>query len=120
MARRHDYDRFPATHYPVARAYLVAVLGVYLVKRNGELAVTGKLIPHKGGKGFFRSRGHDKICAQAVLCPEQGIAYAVPAPGFFPEFSGYNHGWFYFQGTDGIHFFADDLLHLSEGKQAQK
>jgi hypothetical protein len=106
------HDEFATAHEAEAGADFVAEFGLDLVEVDGELAVGADEVADDGGDDFFVGGAEGLGAVLAIGEGEHdafGLGVGVPATGFLPEFSGLELGEEAFEGSGGVHFFADDL-----------
>ena len=113
------HDELAAAQQAGAGAGLVAVLGLNLVEVNRQVLVGGVEVLDQQGEHFLVGGSQQHVCALTVLQAEEIVAVFFPAVGRFVGFTGKQSGKVNFLGTDGVHFFAHDVLNLAQHLQAQ-
>jgi len=104
---------------PMARADLVAELGLDLVEVQRQLAVGAHLAADQVGDDLL-VRGSEAVVAVVTVAEAlQLLAVEVPAPGLAPEVAGLDHGHEDLLRARAVHLLAADVRHLVQRFQAQ-
>ena len=111
------HDELAATHQAEARTDLVTELGLDLVHVDRQLLVAVQLIACQIGNHFLVRRADAEVAVMTILQAQQLGAVLLPATGFLPQFGGLDGRHQHLQGTGGVHFFANDGLHLAQHPQ---
>ena len=114
------HEELTATQETSTGARLISIFGLDLIQRNREVLVTAVQILHQKGKHLFVGGSEKEIGAFAVLQTKQVVAIFGPAAGGFIDIAGQKGGKMHFLGTNGIHFFTNDVFHLAQDPPAQR
>ncbi|MND53213.1 hypothetical protein D3C80_442450 [compost metagenome] len=114
------HDELATTHQAEARTDLVTELGLDLVEVDRQLLVAVQLVAREVGDDFLMGRADAELALMAVVQAQQLGAVLFPAAGFLPQLGRLHGGHQHFQGTGGIHLFADHCLDLAQHPQAHR
>ena len=114
------HDELAAANQTGARAELVAVLGLNLVKRHRQVLVRGVHVLDQQGEHLLMRWGQQVIRTMAVLETEDVFAVLFPAVGRLVRFAGQQGREMHFLGSDTVDFLTNDALDLIEDAQAER
>ena len=105
---------------PKTGSYLVAKLGLYLIKVNRQLLIAADLAAGQIGNDFFVGRADTELPVMTVMKAKQFRAILVPTTRFLPQFRRLHRRHEHLLGSCAVHFLSNDGFDIAQHSQAHR
>src|SRR5665647_2751794 len=114
------HDELATAQQAGARTYLVAILELDLVDRQGQILVGAVEVLDRQREHLFVRGAEQVVSALAVLEPEDVLAVVGPAAGRLEGLLGQQRREAQLLGADGVHLVANDALDVAQHLQTER